>query len=318
MRNILNFNDNWLFVKDTTDITARNGETVTLPHTWNAADGMDGGNDYFRGSCLYVKTLRKQDLPKADRHYLEICGANSSADVYVAGDKLAHHDGGYGTFRVDLTDKLSDETEIAILVDNAPNETVYPQMADFTFYGGLYRNVSIISVPNTHFDLEYYGAPGIRVTPRVDGKNAEITVEVYTKNMGDQNSFMYTVYDADGSHVDEISSKDAHVVFKIENVHLWHGRKDPYLYSVEVEILGKEGAILDNVKTRFGCRSFRIDPDNGFILNGEEYPLRGVSRHQDRLGVGNALLPEHHDEDMALIWELGATTVRLAHYQHDQ
>ncbi len=318
MRNIIKLNENWLFVKDTTDITAREGEVVCLPHTWNATDGQDGGNDYFRGSCLYVKTLKKVDLPEADRHYLEIRGANSSADVYVGGEKLAHHDGGYSTWRVDLTDHLSEETDIAIVVDNAPNETVYPQMADFTFYGGLYRDVNLISVNETHFDLDYFGAPGIAVTPVIEGKNAAVTVEVYTANMGDDNSLMYTLYDADGNHIDEISSKEKKVVFNIENVHLWHGCRDPYLYSVEAEILGDEGAVLDNVKTRFGCRSYRIDPDRGFILNGEEYPLRGVSRHQDRWGVGNALLPEHHAEDIELIMEVGATTIRLAHYQHDQ
>ena len=146
MRQIIKWNENWLFAKDTADVTLREGETVSLPHTWNATDGQDGGNDYFRGTCLYKKTLRRADLPVNDRYYLEIRGANSSADVYANGEKLAHHDGGYSTFRVDLTDHMKDETEIAVTVDNSPNETVYPQMADFTFYGGLYRDVNIIAV----------------------------------------------------------------------------------------------------------------------------------------------------------------------------
>ncbi len=324
MRKITNLNENWLFVKDSSDITVREGDPVTLPHTWNATDGQDGGNDYFRGTCLYVKTLIKSELPEADRHYLEIRGANSSADVYANGKKLAHHDGGYSTWRVDLTDSLTDETSIAIVVDNSPNETVYPQMADFTFYGGLYRDVNLISVADTHFDLEYYGAPGIKVTPELKGKDAEIEVEVFAKNLGEGNSFMYTLYDGDGSHggrgshVDEASTKDTKITFKLEDAHLWHGRRDPYLYSVEAEIIGEGGAVIDNITARFGIRSFKIDPENGFILNGEEYPLRGVSRHQDRWGVGNALLPEHHREDIDLIMEVGATTIRLAHYQHDQ
>jgi len=146
MRKILNLNANWLFVKDTTDISRRDGETVQLPHSWNAMDGQDGGNDYFRGSCLYAKTVKKADLPAADCYYLEFCGANSSADVYVNAQKVAHHDGGYSTWRVNLTGLLTEETEIAVIVDNAPNETVYPQMADFTFYGGLFRNVDLIAV----------------------------------------------------------------------------------------------------------------------------------------------------------------------------
>ncbi len=317
MRNILNLNENWLFVKDTADITAREGERVDLPHTWNALDGQDGGNDYFRGACLYVKELKAEELPAADRHYLEFRGANSSADVYVNGEKLAHHDGGYSTWRVDLTGKLAEENTIAVVVDNSPNETVYPQMADFTFYGGLYRGVNLISVSETHFDLEYYGAPGIAITPEVKGADAEVTVEVYVKNLGEGQAIRYTLYDKDENELDKIETTDTKAVFNIKNVHLWHGRRDPYLYCCEAEIV--EGAeVLDNVCSRFGCRSFKIDPDNGFILNGEEYPLRGVSRHQDRLGVGNALLPYHHEEDIDLIMEVGATTIRLAHYQHDQ
>ncbi len=317
MRNILNLNQGWLFVKGTDDITARNGDMIDLPHTWNATDGLDGGNDYFRGACLYVKTLKKSELPTADRHYLEIRGANSSADVYVNGEKCAHHDGGYSTWRVDLTDHLTDETVIAIVVDNSPNDRVYPQMADFTFYGGLYRSVSLISVSESHFDLEYYGAPGIAITPEVEGKDAKVTVDVYVKNLTAGQKLVYTLYDKDEKELDKIESTETQVCFQIPNVHLWHGRRDPYLYCCEAEIV-ENGTVLDNVCSRFGCRSFRVDPERGFILNGEEYPLHGVSRHQDRWGVGNALLPEHHEEDIDLIMEVGATTIRLAHYQHDQ
>ena len=317
MRNIIDLNKNWLFVKDTADISARTGEMIDLPHTWNASDGHDGGNDYFRGSSLYVKTLKKAELPASDRYYLEICGANSSADVYLGGEKLAHHDGGYSTFRVDLTEALTDECELAIVVDNSANNTVYPQMADFTFYGGLYRNVKLICVNESHFDLEYYGAPGIKVTPEIVGKDATVEVEVFVKNLKDTQKIVYTLYDKEENELQRIESTDTKVSFEIKDVHLWHGRRDPYLYCMEAEIVCGED-VLDNVCTRFGCRSFKIDPDNGFILNGEEYPLRGVSRHQDRLGVGNALLPEHHEEDIELILEVGATTVRLAHYQHDQ
>ena len=317
MRKILNINENWLFVKDTADVSRRDGEQINLPHTWNAQDGMDGGNDYFRGSCLYVKTLNKADLPVADAYYLEICGANSSADVYVGGEKLAHHDGGYSTWRVDITKFVNDTTDIAIVVDNAPNERVYPQMADFTFYGGLYRNVNLIAVNATHFDLDYFGGTGIKVTPAIDGADANVKIEVFVSNIAAEDKIRYVVTDKDGNVVGESIDGATKTTIKIENVHLWHGRKDPYLYTATAEIIRGEESI-DNVSARFGCRTFKIDPNNGFILNGEEYPLRGVSRHQDRWGVGNALLKEHHEEDMALIMEMGATTIRLAHYQHDQ
>ncbi len=317
MRQVISLNKNWLFKKNSNDVSARDGDTVSLPHTWNATDGQDGGNDYFRGSCTYVKTLIKSDLPEADRYYLEIRGANSSADVYVNGENIAHHDGGYSTWRVDLTDKLTDNTDIAVVVDNSPNETVYPQMADFTFYGGLYRDVNLIAVNKAHFDLEYYGGTGLVITPTVEGENAKVEVEVFTTELTSKQKIVYTLYDKEEKEIAKIESTDKKVVFDIENVHLWNGRKDPYLYCCEAEIVeGKK--VLDNVCSRFGCRTFKIDPENGFILNGEEYPLRGVSRHQDRLGIGNALRPEHHAEDIDLIMEVGATTIRLAHYQHDQ
>ena len=317
MRTVLNINEKWLFAKDTADITRREGVEVNLPHTWNAEDGFDGGNDYFRGSCLYVKTLKKAELPAADLYYLEFRGANSSAQVYVGGQKLAEHHGGYSTWRVNITDHLAEETEIAVVVDNAPNETVYPQMADFTFYGGLYRNVNLICVSNTHFDLDYYGAPGLAITPKVEGKDATVTVETYVKNLREGQVLAYTLTDREGSPVASLETAETKAELTIADVHLWHGRKDPYLYTCQVSIL-ENGEAVDTVTSRFGCRTFRIDPDNGFILNGEAYPLRGVSRHQDRWGVGNALLPEHHEEDMDLICEVGATTIRLAHYQHDQ
>ncbi len=316
MRNIKSLNENWLFVKGTDDINARDGVAVSLPHTWNAEDGFDGGNDYFRGKCLYVKTLKRDELPEAELHFLEFCGANSSADVYVNGVSLFHHDGGYSTFRVNITESLIDETVIAVVVDNAPNDRVYPQMADFTFYGGLYRNVNLISVSNTHFDLEYYGAPGIKVTPVLQNGDANISVEVFVKNLSAGQKLVYSLYNKEGEKIDSIESTDTEVNFCVQNVHLWNGRRDPYLYSASAEIVS-DGEVLDNVSARFGCRTFEVDPERGFILNGEEYPLRGVSRHQDRWGIGNALLPEHHKEDIDFICELGATTIRLAHYQHD-
>ena len=259
----------------------------------------------------------KASLPEADRYYLEIKGANSSADVYVNGKNLAHHDGGYSTWRVDITEALDLNNLLVIAVDNTANETVYPQMADFTFYGGIYRDVNIIAVSESHFDLDYYGGPGIAVTPVIEGTTAKVGVEVYVTNKKDDQVLVYRIKDAEGNVVGSISSEDTAALFEIDNVHLWHGRKDPYLYTAEVALVEGE-TVVDAVSTRFGCRSFEIDPENGFILNGEEYPLRGVSRHQDRWGFGNALLPEHHEEDIELICEMGATTIRLAHYQHDQ
>ena len=320
MRNVINFNRKWAFTKmadAVPETMPTKWDFVNLPHSWNAIDGQDGDNDFYRGTCYYAKQFMKASLPTADRYYLEIKGANSSADVYVNGKKLAHHDGGYSTWRVDITEALDVNNLLVIAVDNQANEVVYPQMADFTFYGGIYRDVNIIAVSESHFDLDYYGGSGITVTPVIKDTTASVGVEVFVTNKTDDQVLVYRIKDAEGNVVGTMSSEDTAVTFEIENVHLWHGRKDPYLYTAEVALVEGE-TVVDAVSARFGCRTFKIDPDNGFILNGEEYPLRGVSRHQDRWGLGNALLPEHHEEDMDLICEMGATTIRLAHYQHDQ
>ena len=319
MRTILSLNPGWSFAKGVTEAPAAlnpDWETVTLPHTWNALDGQDGGNDYYRGSCCYAKQLSRAHLPEGRRHYLELRGAASSSDVYVNGKHLQHHDGGFSTWRVDLTDHLQEENLLAILVDNAPNSKVYPQVADFTFYGGLYRDVNLISVSESHFDLDYYGTPGIKVTPTMEGSDAKVAVETFLTNRREGQSVRYTLKNQVGKVLGTFEG-GRNANFRIQNAHLWQGRKDPYLYSMTAQLL-ENGEILDTVSTRFGCRSYVIDPQRGFILNGIEYPLRGVARHQDRWGFGNALLPEHHKEDIDLILEGGFTTIRLAHYQHDQ
>ena len=320
MRKIINLNYKWSFRKgvDTVPaVTPADWDFVNLPHCWNAIDGQDGGNDYFRGTCCYVKDIDMEEIPTADKYYLEINGANSSATVYMNGNKLASHDGGYSTWRVDITEELKKGTRLGILVDNSANETVYPQMADFTFYGGLYRNVNIIAVNESHFELDYYGGRGIAITPKVVGSDAQVTFESFVTNKKPGQMVNYIIKDKMGDVVTTLKTDEDVETIEIKNVVLWNGRKNPYLYTAEIELLDGD-EVIDKVSTRFGCRTFEIDPERGFILNGEEYPLRGVSRHQDRWGLGNALLPEHHKEDMDLIYEMGANTIRLAHYQHDQ
>ncbi len=320
MRKIISLNRKWSFRKNVNEVPATvpaDWDFVNIPHCWNAIDGQDGGNDYFRGTCCYYKEIDMEEIPTADKYYLEINGANSSATVYMNGEKLASHDGGYSTWRVDITESLKKGTKLAILVDNSANETVYPQMADFTFYGGLYRNVNIIAVSNSHFELDYYGGKGIAITPEVVGTDAKVTFEAFVTNKKDGQMINYIIKDKNGDVVTTLKTDDFKETIEIKNVVLWNGRKNPYLYTAEIELLDGD-KVIDKVSTRFGCRTFQIDPERGFILNGEEYPLRGVSRHQDRWGLGNALLPEHHKEDMEYIYEMGANTIRLAHYQHDQ
>lgn len=307
MRKIISLNENWVFTQ------SGQSTGVNLPHTWNAVDGQDGGNDYFRGVCLYTRTLDKPVMGEGTKVYLEVCGAAMSAQVSLNGKLLASHQGGYSAFRVELTEYLQERNELAISVDNGDNDTVYPQKADFTFYGGLYRDVNLILVPETHFDLSYCGAPGIKVTPEVDLRtgSARVTVETWQVGQGD---VTITIDGANGQS-QRISPDGNHAmaVFTIENVHLWDGVEDPYLYTAAATL--DSG---DQISARFGCRHYEINAERGFLLNGRSYPLRGVSRHQDHKGVGNALTMEHHRQDMAIVRELGANTLRLAHYQHAQ
>ncbi len=314
MRKITELKDNWTFVKTASDAAAAEtaaGEAINLPHTWNAIDGQDGGNDYYRGTCYYVKKLLKPDVTADEQVYLEFLGAAMIADVYVNDKKLAHHEGGYSTFRVNITDVLAKENSIVVALNNDDNTICYPQKADFTFYGGLYRMVNLIVVPKAHFELDYCGTPGIKVTPLVDldTKKATVTVEAWTTPAA--NEVTFTVNGQ--SQTVSTTANHAQAEFVIEDVHLWDGLNDPYLYTAEATL-----ASGDTVSTRFGCREFHIDPQEGFFLNGHPYLLRGVSRHQDFKDVGNALTIEHHKKDMEIIKELGATTLRLAHYQHAQ
>ena len=283
-------------------------EAVSLPHTWNAIDGQDGGNDYYRGTCWYARELSAEETA-GDCVFLELNGAAHTCEVYLNGEKLCHHEGGYSTFRAELTGKLRDKNLLEISVSNEDNDRVYPQKADFTFYGGLYREVRLISVPGEHFELLRDGTPGIKVTPIVDleKRSAAVTVETW------QNADSVTVTVNGESKTIPSESGHSQAEFVIENVHLWDGVDDPWLYTAAAKL--ESG---DEISTRFGCREFKVDPEKGFFLNGRSYPLRGVSRHQDLKGKGNALSKEDHAADMAIIREIGANTLRLAHYQHAQ
>lgn len=310
-RMMKDFCEGWYFRRkdDGAAMALAKGKAVRLPHTWNALDGQDGGNDYYRGTCWYVKKFRRTELPEDGVHWIEFQGAAMTADVYLNGKHLGHHEGGYSTFRVNMTEALKDENLLAVSVNNEKNRTVYPQKADFTFYGGLYRKVQVISVPETHFALNYYGGTGVKVTPEVKRDYAEVKVEAWIT--GDAGRVMFTI---DGQIKEaKVSEGYAKAEFLIRNVHLWNGTEDPYLYCAQ--------AMLDSgdiVEIPFGCRTFTIDPEEGFLLNGKPYRLCGAARHQDREGVGNALSDDMHEEDLRIMQEMGANTIRLAHYQHAQ
>lgn len=319
MREIIKLSEGWRFTKDTVNTVpprhpAFKWQKVDLPHTWNNLDGQDGGFDFYRGKCWYMNSITV-DYSANEDVYLEFLGAEAVAEVYINDIKVCTHKGGFSTFRCNITSYLvNGKAKIAVAVDNSESKEVYPQTADFTFYGGLYRDVNVVIVDKTHFDLDYYGAPGIAVTPVVnkDG-SATVKVDAYVKDMTDD---CCIVIESAGKSYTFKNGKTSGE-FKIKTPHLWNGVIDPYLYTLDAKLL-KNGYPVDNVSLKYGIRTFSVDPEKGFFLNGKSYPLRGVSRHQDRENMGWAITEKEHREDMELISEVGANTIRLAHYQHSQ
>lgn len=303
MRHIELLNSGWTFTKPGSAAAA-----VALPHTWNAKDGTDGGNDYFRGVCRYERPLRRPPLADGAQVWLEFDGVAHSCVVSLNGRTVTTHRGGYSTFRCQITDFLTEgENLLTVAVDNGKNQAVYPQKADFTFYGGIYRDVKLLVVPAAHFALGHWGSCGVKVTPEVRGRNALVTVESWIE--GEADTVRFTI----GSQTKEaaVHNGKASAQFTLTHVHLWDGVVDPYLYSCTAELPH------DAVTVSFGCRTIGFDPQRGFLLNGRPYRLCGAARHQDRAGRGSALTSGDHEEDIALLREMGANTVRLAHYQQD-
>lgn len=313
MREIEYINGDWIFTKE------NQTENISLPHTWNNLDGQDGGLDYYRGICAYKKMLTIPEEYKDKQIYLEFEGVNSIAEVMINGEKLTRHEGGFSTFRVNITGavKSGEENELVVNVDNRQNDYIYPQMADFTFYGGIYRKVKLIYVDESHFTLDDFGSKGINVTAESESDKAYVLVETEVSKAKEGQVIRFDLYDKEGTHLETkmCSAAEGKVTFELDNPHLWNGRLDPYLYEMRACLMDDEE--IDQVKTKFGIRSYKVDPEKGFILNGEVYPLRGVSRHQDREDKGWAISEEDHQEDIELMGEVGANTIRLAHYQHD-
>lgn len=344
MREVKWLNDNWKFIHEDRALQnemPEDGIWVTLPHTWNAVDGHDGHaidipsadwssgdlsgevqEHYDRGAYWYYRTFEtpKQPLP-GGQVYLEIPAAGLMATVYVNGHEVVHHEGGFSAFRANITDccKNVGENLLAIHVSNKYQSNVYPQHADFTFYGGLYRGVKLICVSGTHFDLDYYASDGVKVTPRPSENGAGVfAMESFVSGDNADFTIQYQIFDADGNEaglaVTDCTDTKTEIV--VEDVHLW-SPLEPYLYTVKAQLL-RRNEIYDEVIIRSGVRSFSCDPQQGFIFNGKPMPLRGVSRHQDLLYKGNALTREEHFRDAHIIKDLGANAIRLAHYQHSQ
>lgn len=325
MRNIIHLNNGWRFIREDAGLPEtlpEEWEEVELPHCWNAVDGQDGNGAYYRGRCWYARNFQTPVQPLGNgRVYVEVLAAGQQASVYVNGKEAVYHEGGYSTFRADITGLCRDGQEnlLVIACSNEEKSSVYPQSADFTFYGGLYRGVNLISVPDTHFDLDYYGGPGLQVTPEpCDDGGAVFRLASWVKNADENFTVLYSIRDAEGNEVAGAArpAADAGVTVYVPDAEKWEIDR-PYLYTVTATLQRRNEA-FDEISVRAGVRSFSCDPEKGFFINGRQTPLRGVSRHQDRLYKGNALSREEHYEDARLIKELGANTIRLAHYQHSQ
>lgn len=324
MRNVIHLNRDWKFIQKDVGLPETlptDWQSVDLPHTWNAVDGHDGGGQYDRGRYWYAKSFDKPRQPLGGgKVYVEVLSAGQQASVYVNGQKVADHEGGYSAFRADITAVCKDtENLLVVACSNEEKSNVYPQAADFTFYGGLYRGVDLISVPDAHFDLDHFGGPGLTVTPKpLSCGGAAFELETWVKG-GDENfTVLYSIKDGEGREVAGAARPvdSTKVTVYVPDVTLWDC-DNPYLYTVTATLQRRNEA-YDEISARSGVRSFSCDPNKGFILNGVPTPLRGVSRHQDMLYKGNALTREDHYNDARIIKELGANTIRLAHYQHSE
>lgn len=324
-RQVVSLDEDWQF-RFSHSVEKGVYDRVDLPHTWNAGDALSGKPDYKRGIGNYRKTITVPDDWKGKRVFIRFEGVNNVADMFVNGCHAGRHKGGYGAFTFDLTDGLryGAENTFLVRVSNAENLEIMPLVGDFNFYGGIYRNVSLIVAEPVHISMRDYGSSGVRLVQQsVSRESAQVDAVVQLSNdsgSGAEAELRVRLLDgekevlASSSAVSLPAGESSHSIgFSLENPHLWNGTEDPFLYTAEVS-LWQDGRMIDRVEQPLGLRYYSIDPEKGFFLNGRHLQLRGVCRHQDRAEVGNALRPWHHDEDAAIMAEMGVNAVRLAHY----
>ena len=300
---------------------------VDLPHTWNAQDALSGKIDYKRGIGNYEKNLFIRPEWKGKRLFIRFEGVNNIADVFINRRHIGEHRGGYGAFIFEITGKVEygKENSILVRVNNGEQLDIMPLVGDFNFYGGIYRDVNLLITDETCISPLDYASPGVRlIQDSVSHRYAKVRAIVDLSNGSSGNQEVeLNVRLLDGQRVVKEGTKNVNLsgnevmqqelTFEIDQPHLWNGRQDPFLYQAEVTLF-RNGQMVDRVTQPLGLRFYRIDPDKGFFLNGKHLPLQGVCRHQDRSEVGNALRPQHHEEDVALMLEMGVNAVRLAHY----
>lgn len=348
MSEIYIFNNNWLFSKIPGNSGIFNSpvqeisyddsawEKVTLPHTYNDKDGAsgrtgicDGGENYYRGLTCYRKRFNADFGGK--RVFIEFGAANSVAEVYVNEAFVGRHEGGYSAFRFDITDYVKPtDNLIAVKVNNAPTDYIAPitDQGDFTKMGGIYRDVKLIVTEKTHIDMLDYGSSGVYVTPKnitADKADIDIVVKLANDDTNTKNLIVKAeIFDMDNNSVavsaESISiASDSRCSLKINTVVakpvLWNGRKNPYLYKAEITVYDGDN-VLDKSMQNFGIRTYFIDAEKGFYLNGKHLDLHGVNYHQDSYENGWAMTDEQCERDYKMMLEMGCTSVRMAHYQH--
>ena len=300
---------------------------VDLPHTWNAQDALSGKIDYKRGIGNYEKNLFIRPEWKGKRLFIRFEGVNNIADVFINRRHIGEHRGGYGAFIFEITGKVEygKENSILVRVNNGEQLDIMPLVGDFNFYGGIYRDVHLLITDETCISPLDYASPGVRlIQDSVSHRYAKVRAIVDLSNGSSGNQEVeLNVRLLDGQWVVKEGTKNVNLsgnevmqqelTFEIDQPHLWNGRQDPFLYQAEVTLF-RNGQMVDRVTQPLGLRFYRIDPDKGFFLNGKHLPLQGVCRHQDRSEVGNALRPQHQEDDVAVMVEMGVNAVRLAHY----
>lgn len=325
----ISINSNWSFSKNSEEWI-----NINIPHSWNDFDVMDDEPGYHRDVCTYKKELILDERLKDKVLYLLFEGANQISEVFVNGELAGKHIGGYTAFYVPLKNNIrfgsNNPNEILVKVDNRHNEDIPPLTADFTFFGGIYRDVFLVVKNNVHFSVNDHSSSGVYIsTPEVSDSKANVHIKTIINNVENSSNRLRLhtkLYDAEGKIVSQYKSsfkteKNNDVVVEqtldaIDNPHLW-SPEDPYLYRAVTQIVSSDGEILDEQFNSVGFRWFRFDPKEGFFLNGKHYKLMGASRHQDYKFKANALNDDYAISDLQLLKEMGGNFLRIAHYPQD-
>lgn len=329
-RHVVCLNENWSF-RFSHQVNKGTARRVDLPHTWNAQDALSGKVDYKRGIGNYEKRIFIKPEYQGKRLFLRFEGVNTVASVFVNRKYAGEHRGGYGAFVIEITDKVDygKENSVLVRVNNAEQLDIMPLVGDFNMYGGIYRDVNLIVTENVCISPLDYASSGVKlIQDSVSNEYAKVRNVIQLSNGRNADSKLdlsvavkegdKTVKSFSSSVVVPAGKNITHEIpMEFNKPHLWNGMEDPFMYRVEVSIK-ENGKVLDTVSQNMGLRYYNVDPEKGFFLNGKHLQLKGVCRHQDRAEIGNALRKEHHDEDLAIMLDMGVNAVRLAHYPQDK